>query len=107
MKNIERKVLLMTILAGLATFLLLGARPLGRAAGDEESAGDAEAIRSTWSVQEPVETPTPLPTLVFDNEPARPGTLLAVGVLVLCGMVGLLVAGIFAAILMVRLRQRL
>jgi hypothetical protein len=49
---------------------------------------------------------TPFPTQAESNAPARPGAVVATAALFLCGMVGMLVAGVGVAVLMVRLRTR-
>jgi hypothetical protein len=50
---------------------------------------------------------TPFPTLAESNTPpARPGALFATALLFFCGMVGMLIAGVGIAMLMVRLRTR-
>ncbi len=49
---------------------------------------------------------TPLPDL-SEDEPSKPGALLGTAILLMCGMVGMLAAGIGIATVMVRLRNRI
>lgn len=55
---------------------------------------------------EPVESPTPLPTLADINSSASPGSLVAVGLMLVCVMGLMLVGGVGIAILIVRIRNR-
>ncbi len=57
---------------------------------------------------QPVETRTPLPTLAdTGGGTVKPGSIVYMGLAMVCGMVFLLAAGVGAAILMVRLRNRI
>lgn len=99
MKVSGRKVVVGLVLFGLAAAVILGLQ----AAGMGSPAGDTAPTE--WEELE--ETVTPLPTLAFEGEPSPPGALLATAVLMLCSMVGMLVVGVFAAIGMVRLREKI
>jgi len=49
---------------------------------------------------------TPISTLDPNEETSKPGALFATVLLLMCGMVGMLIAGVGIAIVMVRLRTR-
>ncbi len=99
MKISGRKVLAGLVLVGLIAAVILGLQAAGMGAPVEDT--------SPTGWEEPVETITPLPTLALDDEPSSPGSLLVIAVMVLGAMVGMLVVGVFAAIGMVRLREKI
>ncbi len=66
-----------------------------------------KAAAALQGTPEPVETRTPLPTLAdIDSGTVKPGSVVFMGLATVCGMSFLLAAGVGAAILMVRLRNR-
>lgn len=99
MKITKNKVLVGLVLLTLAAAVVLGLQAVGMG-GPVEEAEPAE-----WTAQE--QLATPLPTLEFDEEPSQPWALLGTLGLLMLAMVGLLVVGIFAAVLMVRLRNKI
>lgn len=62
--------------------------------------------RSLQATPEPAETPTPFPTLTNIGEGTNPGSIVLLGVLLVCAMGLLLAVGVGAAVLLVRLRKR-
>lgn len=99
MKITKNQALVGLVFLALAAAVMLGLQAVGMGTPVEEAAP------AEWAAQE--QLATPLPTLAFDEEPSRPGALLAVGIMVVCTMAGLLVVGVFAAIWMVRLREKI
>lgn len=100
MKISRRKILVGLVLLGLAAVVFLGLRAAAGPGSLPQGERPAE-----WMETQPAATP--LPTLVFDSEPSRPWALVKTLGLLMFAMAGLLVIGVFAAGLMVRLRNKI
>jgi hypothetical protein len=100
LKKRHRRVWIGLVLGCLAAVLLLGAGP--REAGQGSHAAPPPA---GWMLQE--ETATPLPTPVPEADPPSGWDLWAMGLLVVFGMIGLMVLGVYVAILLANLREKM
>lgn len=101
----SRKFLALILFSGLLIVLLRLAAPAAQAQPARQ--GEATPTIETEPQKTPdlLLTPLPLESEGSENR-SRPGALLATVTLLICGMVGMLVAGIGIAAIMIRLRTR-
>lgn len=102
-KHSPRRLTVLFI-ALLVLFTLLAAAQAAQATPPQQDESTPTVEVDTEGTPALLLTP---PVDLSQDEPSKPGALLWTALLLMCGMVGMLVAGIGIAVLMVRLRSRI